>query len=125
MRNASMRPGIRKLLNFVKVGLFDEGGVEEIFRHARNLVIATLVMAAGNHAIDNAPPMKALGVIDIRVTGYSVVVLGILLFGINFVDGLYRLSKLKQSVFLQFAVIAIYLLVTVRVAQLIIALRTT
>ncbi len=120
-----MRQSIRKLLSSMKVGLFDRGGVEEIFRHVGNLVISTLVTAAGIHAVDNASSMRAIGVIDFRITGYSVIVVGIFLFGLNIADALYRLSKLKQSLFLQLAVVAIYLLVTVRVAQLIVALRTT
>jgi hypothetical protein len=33
--------------------LFDEGGVEEIFSHLRNLLVATVIMAAGSYAINS------------------------------------------------------------------------
>lgn len=120
-----MTQSMRTLLGAISVRLFDKGGVEEIFRHARNLVVATLVMAAGIHTIDNASSITALGVIDFRVAGYAVVVFGVLLFGLNLADGLYRLSKAKLHLFFQLGVVAIYLLITVRVAQLIVALRTS
>jgi hypothetical protein len=120
-----MRQGMKSLLNAMKIGLFDQGGLEEIFRHARNLVVTTLIVAAGIHAIDNASSMSALGVFDFRVVGYFVGVIGIVLFCLNLADGLYRLSKVRGHLFFQIATVAIYLFVTVRVAQLIIALRTT
>lgn len=119
-----MRDNIRQSLSAIKKTLFDDGGVEEVFRHARNLVVATLVIAAGINALEHTASMDVVGTIDPRIAGYFVAALGVLLFTLNLMDGLYKLSKAKRGMLLQLIVIAMYLLITVRVAQLIVALRT-
>lgn len=115
--------GVPSLAARAKQALFDRGGLEEIFRHARNLVVATLVTAAGIHAVENPDLIEAKGLLNISVAGYIVFAIGIALFLMNFVDGLYRLSKIRRHVALQLLVAAVYVIVTIRVAQLILALR--
>ena len=43
-----------ELLRRTKVKLFDEGGLKELFDHVRNLLIATLIIAAGSYGIRQA-----------------------------------------------------------------------
>lgn len=112
------------LLN-LKQALLDRGGLEEIFRHVRNLVVATLVIAAGLHAVEHPDIVDAKGLFSIPVAGYFVFATGIALFFLNFADGLHRLGKIKRHVALQLLLVAVYVLITVRVAQLILALRMT
>ncbi|WOS63091.1 hypothetical protein [Sinorhizobium fredii] len=115
--------GIPSFLTRAKRALFDRGGLEEIFRHARNLVVATLVTAAGIHAVEHPDLIEAKGLLSISLAGYIVFAIGIALFLMNFADGLYRLSKVRRHVALQLIVAAVYVIVTIRVAQLILALR--
>ncbi|MDK1491615.1 hypothetical protein QN219_16350 [Sinorhizobium sp. 7-81] len=109
----------------LKQALLDRRGLEEIFRHVRNLVVATLVIAAGLHAVEHPDIIDAKGLLSIPVAGYFVFSTGIALFFLNFADGLHRLGKIKRHVALQLLLVAVYVLVTVRVAQLILALRMT
>lgn len=115
--------GIPSFMARAKRALFDRGGLEEIFRHARNLVVATLVTAAGIHAVEHPDLIEAKGLLNISLAGYIVFAIGIALFLMNFVDGLYRLSRVRRHVALQLIVAAVYIVVTIRVAQLILALR--
>ncbi|WEX88389.1 hypothetical protein PZN02_000871 [Sinorhizobium garamanticum] len=121
MHHERVRPWFLNL----KQALFDRGGLEEIFRHVRNLVVATLVIAAGMHAVEHPDIIDAKGLLSIPVAGYFVFSTGIALFFLNFADGLHRLGKIKRHVALQLLLVAVYVLVTVRVAQLILALRMT
>ena len=104
------------MLNTIKTTLFDEGGLEEVFRHVRNVVVATLVIAAGINALEHTASIHVVGTIDLSIAGYFVAALGVVLFGLNLLDGLYKLSKAKRGMLLQLVVIAMYLLITVRVA---------
>ena len=114
---------IRDTIGALKVALFEDGGVEEIFRHARNLVVATLITTAGLYAVKNAAWIKLEGIVYASFAGYAVAALGVFLFCLNFAEGLYKLSKVRRQLFLQLVVVAIYVFITLRVAQLVIALR--
>lgn len=49
-----METPMYELLRRTKVKLFDEGGLKELFDHVRNLLIATLIIAAGSYGIRQA-----------------------------------------------------------------------
>jgi hypothetical protein len=70
---------MRELFQSTKVRLFDEGGLKEMFDHLRNLLMATLIIAAGSYGIRQAPVVELLGVLDVEIAGYFVVVIGVLL----------------------------------------------
>lgn len=118
-----MTEGTRSKLGLARRMLFDNGGLEEIFRHVRNLVVATLVIAAGMHAIENGGSLEIKGLPNSAVAGYIVSAIGIALFLLNLVDGLHRLSKVRRHLALQILLLAIYAFVTLRVTQLVLALR--
>lgn len=103
--------------------LFDNGGLEEVFRHVRNLVMATLVIAAGMHAVENGRSLHIKGLPNTAMAGYIVSAIGIGLFLLNLFDGLYRLSKVRRHLVLQILLLAIYAFVTLRITQLVLALR--
>ncbi|MGA8658747.1 MAG: hypothetical protein WB586_21640 [Chthoniobacterales bacterium] len=52
--------------------VFEQAGLETVFVHVRNLVIPTLIIAAGAHAIDHGPSMRALAVFELDSNGYAV-----------------------------------------------------
>ncbi|KQU98356.1 MULTISPECIES: hypothetical protein [Ensifer] len=118
-----MTEGTRSKLGLARRMLFDNGGLEEIFRHVRNLVMATLVIAAGMHAIENGRSLEIKGLPNIAVAGYIVSVIGTVLFLLNLADGLHRLSKVRRHLALQILLLAIYVFITLRVTQLVLALR--
>ncbi|WP_457582056.1 hypothetical protein [Ensifer canadensis] len=118
-----MTEGTRSKFGLARRMLFDNGGLEEIFRHVRNLVVATVVIAAGMHAIENGRSLEIKGLTNSAVAGYIVAVIGITLFLLNLADGLHRLSKVRRHLALQILLLAIYVFITFRVTQLVLALR--
>jgi ABC-type Co2+ transport system permease subunit len=105
--------------------MFDDGGIEEMFRHVRNIITASVITAAGIYATEHENSMRIWGVLDVLSAGYFVTVVGTVLFVLNLIDGLRRLAKFKQHFILQALLVILYLLITVRVAQLVLSFRST
>lgn len=103
--------------------LFDENGIEAIFAHVRNLAIATVVIAAGSYAIRDGSNHEVFGVLDVRFTGIGVQAIGFALVALNFVDGLRKLARLGSSLALRIALVAVYVLISMRLIQLLVMLR--
>ena len=104
--------------------LFDEGWVKELFDHVRNLLMATLIIAAGAYAIRNATTVEPLGVLYDEFAGYIVLVIGGLLAVLNALHGLHQLNKQQWHIGIRFILIALYVVGTVRLIQLVVVLRT-
>jgi hypothetical protein len=118
-----MRPKMRNILHPLKTMLFDQGGVEEIFSHIRNLLIATVVIAAGSYAIRQKPDVEIFGVLDLEIAGIGVEAIGFILVGLNLTDGLFRLSKIGSSVAPRIALVGLYLFFSMRLVQFVVLLR--
>ena len=104
--------------------LLNDATIDAIFTHVRNLVVATLVLAAGIHATRADSVRSIPGVLDVGVAGYVVAVIGGGLILLNLANGLYKLSKTQWPVLLQVLLIVAYLLGSIRVARLLLAFRT-
>ena len=107
----------------MKTVLFDEGGAEEVFSHIRNLLIATVVIAAGSYAIRQAPDVEMFGVLNLEIAGIGVGAIGFVLLGLNLIDGLYKLSKIGSSLSLRITVAGAYLFFSMRLVQFVVLLR--
>lgn len=118
-----MPDGHRSMLSIAREELFEKGGAEDIFSHVRNLVVATLIMAAGVHAVRNSLWQTVPGVLSVEIAGYTVTILGFLLALMNFFEGLYKLSKRRAHMIIRLMVAVSYLLITLRVAQLLFMFR--
>lgn len=101
--------------------LFERGVSRTIFEHTRNLVVATLVLAAGLEAIEHDP--RDIGPLAFRSTGYVVAALGGALVLLNLADGMHRLSKADLPRLWQTLLIVAYVVVFWRVAHLILLFR--
>jgi hypothetical protein len=104
---------------------FEQAGLEAVFNHVRNLVISTLIIAAGAHAIDHGPSMRALEVFELESSGYGVAAAGLTLAILNLLDGFQKLARTNAPIFLRVLVIVFYLFFSVRIAQLMFAFRTS
>jgi hypothetical protein len=113
------------MLERLRTSMFDGGGLEEMFRHVRNIITASLIMAAGIYATEHVNSMRIWGVLNLVSAGYFVTAIGAVLFALNLLDGLHKLAKFKQHYLLQAMLVIIYLFITVRVAQLVLGFRST
>lgn len=105
-------------------GLFDRGGLRAIFDHARNAVVATLIVAAGLGTTRTHDLSDLVGVPYPLIAGYVVTGLGCALIALNFIDGLRRLARLRWHVTLQIALGLGYLFASFRIVQFLIFMRT-
>jgi len=96
----------------------DEGRINYIFMHVRNYVVCSLILAAGFYAIKN-PRNLLFGTMADELAGAVTIVFGFLLILLNLYDGIYRLSKYKYSLLLNILLLVIYLLVTLRIFEII------
>ena len=105
--------------------MFDEGGLEEVFRHVRNIITSSLIMAAGLYAVKYQRSLEIWGVFNLSSAGYGVAFLGIVLFALNLLEGIHQLAKFRWHFMLQIALVVIYLMITIRVEQIVLNFRAS
>jgi hypothetical protein len=103
--------------------LFEEEGLDTIFAHVRNLVVASLIVAAGVFAARESDKSQLLSIADAAYIGYGAALVGVLLLLLNLVDGLRRLARRRHHIVLRAVLIAIYVILSVRLAQLLFIFR--
>lgn len=108
-----------------RMRMFDQGGLEEIFRHVRNIITSSLVMAAGLYAVKYPRSFDLWGVFDISLAGYGVAFIGIGLFLLNLLDGMHQLAKFRWHIVFQVFLAIVYLMITIRVEQIVVSFRTS
>ena len=107
----------------LKTKLLDDGGIDEIFSHLRNLLMATVILAAGLYALRRPDGIELFSVLSLQIAGYCVGAIGICLVGLNLLDGWYKLTKLGSSMLLRTAFAGLYLFVSMRLVQFVVLLR--
>ena len=106
---------------------FYSGHVElvskEIFSHVEKMIIGTLIISAGAHVSSSEPAIELFGYLRHGLVGRGVLLFGVILLVLNFVDGLYKLAKLNWHIAYQVLMTIIYVALSVRLIQLILAFR--
>jgi hypothetical protein len=96
---------------------------KEIFSHVEKMIIGTLIVSAGAHVSSNEPAIVLLGYLRHGLVGRGVELFGLTLLFLNFLDGLYKLSKLDWHAAYQIVMSFCYIALSVRLIQLILAFR--
>jgi hypothetical protein len=96
---------------------------KEIFSHVEKLIIGTLIVSAGAHVSSTEPAIVLFGYLRHGLVGRGVELFGVMLLLLNFLDGLYKLSRLNWHVAYQIAMSLCYIALSVRLIQLILAFR--
>jgi hypothetical protein len=65
---------------------------KEIVSHIEKIVIGTLIVSAGAHVSSNEPAIQLFGYLRHGLVGRGVMLVGIIILFLNFIDGLYRLT---------------------------------
>lgn len=106
------------------VRLLDQVGLKDLFDHVRNLLMATVIIAAGAHVIKQAVTIELPGVLYDEFAGYVVLAIGALLAVLNALNGLHQLNKQHWHMGIRIAVIVLYVVATVRLIQFVVVFRT-
>jgi len=96
---------------------------KELFGHIEKMIVATLIISAGAHVSSTDPAILLFGYLRHGLVGRGVVLFGVILLVLNFLDGLYKLSKLSWHVAYQILMTICYFALSVRLIQLILAFR--
>ena len=111
----------------VKWLAFYAGNVEPIFKeivsHVEKIIIGTLIISAGAHVSSNEPAIQLFGYLRHSLVGRGVMLVGIIILILNFIDGLYKLAKVNWHVAWQIVMSVFYIALSVRMIQLILAFR--
>ena len=115
-------PDIRsKWLTFYSEHL--EETSKEIFGHVEKMIVGTLIISAGAHVSSDEPAIVLFGYLRHGLVGRGVELFGVVLLVLNFLDGFYKLSKLDWHAAYQIALSLCYIVLSVRLIQLILAFR--
>lgn len=96
---------------------------KDIFSHVEKLVIGTLIISAGAHVSSNEPAIVLFGYLRHGLIGRGVMLFGVILLLLNFLDGLYKLARLNWHIAYQILMTVLYVALSVRLIQLILAFR--
>jgi hypothetical protein len=100
-----------------------EPASKDMFTHIEKMIVATLIISAGAHVSSNEPAIVLFGYLRHGLVGRGVELFGIILLTLNFIDGLYKLARLNWHAAYQIAMSLCYVVLSVRLIQLILAFR--
>ena len=100
-----------------------EQASKEIFSHVEKVIIGTLIVSAGAHVSSADPAIELFGYLRHSLVGRGIELFGVILLVLNFVDGLYKLSRLDWHVAYQIVMSFVYVALSARLIQLILAFR--
>lgn len=96
---------------------------KEIVSHIEKMIIGTLIISAGAHVSSNEPAIQLFGYLRHSLVGRGVMLVGIIILLLNFIDGLYKLARLNWHTAWQILMSVCYIAMSVRLIQLILAFR--
>ncbi|MGQ0685034.1 hypothetical protein [Bradyrhizobium sp.] len=96
---------------------------KETFSHIEKLIIGTLIVSAGAHVSSEEPAIQLFGYLRHGLVGRGVMLVGVIILLLNFVDGLTKLAKVNWHVAWQLLMSLCYIAVSIRLVQLILAFR--
>lgn len=100
-----------------------EPASKEIFGHVEKMVIGTLIVSAGAHVSSTEPAIALFGYLRHGLVGRGVMLFGMVLLLLNFLDGLYKLARLDWHAAYQAVMTLCYIALSARLIQLILAFR--
>jgi hypothetical protein len=100
-----------------------EPASKEMFGHVEKMIIGTLIISAGAHVSINEPAIVLFGYLRHGLIGRGVMLFGVILLVLNFLDGLCKLARLDWHAAYQIVMTFCYIALSVRLIQLILAFR--
>ncbi len=100
-----------------------EPAFKELVSHIEKIIIGTLIVSAGAHVSSSEPSIQLFGYLRHSLIGRGVMLVGVIILLLNFIDGLYKLAKVNWHVAWQIVMSVFYIALSVRLIQLILAFR--
>jgi hypothetical protein len=95
----------------------------KIFDNIKNLLVCALLFAAGTDAL-RGDHQLFMGLWGSTLAGWGLIIVSALLLLLNICDTLHRLAKLRHHVVLQIILFLLYLILAVRVVEIVWSFRT-
>jgi hypothetical protein len=105
------------------LALLDQDVSAKVFDNIKNLLVCALLFAAGTSALSGEHPVF-LGLLDVRVTGWGLIVISAILLLLNISDGLHRVARLRYHVVIQILLGMAYLVVALRIVEIVWSFRS-
>ncbi len=96
---------------------------KESISHIERIIIGTLIISAGAHVSTDEPAIVLFGYLRHSLVGRGVMLVGVMVLLLNFIDGLYKLAKVNWHVAWQIEMSLFYIALSFRLIQLILAFR--
>jgi hypothetical protein len=96
---------------------------KESISHIEKMIIGTLIVSAGAHVSSDEPAIQLFGYLRHSLVGRGVMLVGVIILLLNFIDGLYKLAKVNWHAAWQIVMSLVYIALSVRLVQLILAFR--
>ncbi|UVL00866.1 hypothetical protein [Pseudomonas sp. B21-048] len=100
------------------LALLDTDFTTRVFDNIKNLLVCALMFAAGTNALHGEHHLF-MGLLASNLAGWGLILIAALLMLLNVSDGLRRLSKLPYHTAFQIILFLIYLILAVRVVEIV------
>lgn len=102
--------------------LLDRDLSTQVFDNIKNLLVCALLFAAGTDALHGNHQIL-MGLFGSSLTGWGLIAVSAILMLINVSDGLHRLAKLRYHTALQILLFLLYLVLAIRVVEIVWSFR--
>lgn len=102
----------------------DRGLTKEVFDNLRNFLMCSLLFAAGSEALHD-PGQLFFGLFAWSLAGWGLIALAAALTLLNIWDGLHKLAQLKHHLLLQLLLCLVYVVLALRVVEIVWNFRTS
>ncbi|WP_095055042.1 hypothetical protein [Pseudomonas sp. Irchel s3b2] len=100
------------------LALLDTDFTTQVFDNIKNLLVCALLFAAGTNAL-HSDQQLFMGLLASSLAGWGLILVSAVLMLLSVSDGLRRLSKLPYHTVLQIILFLLYLILAVRVVEIV------
>ncbi|VXC50221.1 hypothetical protein [Pseudomonas sp. 8O] len=94
----------------------------KVFDNVKNLLVCALLFAAGTSALHSEQSMF-LALVGAKLTGSGLILISAVLMFLNISDALHRVARLRYRMIIQIFLWSFYLVVAIRMVQLVWSFR--
>lgn len=102
--------------------LLEDDLTAKVFDNVKNLLVCALLFAAGTNALQGDHQIF-LGLFVVQLTGWGLIAVSAVLLFLNVSDGLHQLAKLRHHRIFQMVLFVVYLIISIRVVEIVWSFR--